>query len=289
MLDGIHRWRRKIASGHPRVTPTRVIEDVVNQHWDMTVDVAVVGFGGAGAAAAIEARDQGATVAIVERFNGGGSTKISGGIVYAGGGTTIQHAAGINDSAENMFNYLSRETGDAVCATTLRRFCDDSAANLDWLTQQGVPFQASLCPFKTSYPSNDYYLYYSGNESFKPYTDTATPAPRGHRAHGKGVSGASLFTPLQGLLGVALLIGWAILIRSTSRSLGFVGILLGGALCGMIIWVLVDQGWVSLGGNDVFAWVIIIAISALLGTGLSWSHIRRRISGQLDVDDIDND
>ena len=197
MLDGIHRWRRKIASGHPRVTPTRVIEDVVNQHWDMTVDVAVVGFGGAGAAAAIEASDQGATVAIVERFNGGGSTKISGGIVYAGGGTTIQHAAGINDSPENMFNYLSRETGDAVCATTLRRFCDDSAANLEWLTQQGVPFQASLCPFKTSYPSNDYYLYYSGNESFTPYTDTATPAPRGHRAHGKGVSGASLFTPLQ--------------------------------------------------------------------------------------------
>ncbi len=99
----------------------------------------------------------------------------------------------------------------------------------------------------------------------------------------------SLFTPLQGLLGVALLIGWAILIRSTSRSLGFVGIFLGGALCGMIIWVLVDRGWVSLGGNDVLAWVIIIAISALLGTGLSWSHIRRRISGQLDVDDIDSD
>ncbi len=99
----------------------------------------------------------------------------------------------------------------------------------------------------------------------------------------------SLFTPIQVLLGVALLIGWVILLRATTRSLGFFGILLGSALCAMIIWVLVDQGWVSLGGNDVLAWVIIIAISALLGTGLSWSHIRRRISGQLDVDDIDND
>lgn len=103
------------------------------------------------------------------------------------------------------------------------------------------------------------------------------------------LSNLSLFTPVQGLLGVVLLIGWAILLRATTRSLGFFGILLGAALCGMVIWVLVDRGWVSLGGNDVLPWVILIALSVLLGTGLSWSHIRRRITGQLDVDEVDND
>ncbi|MEH6581425.1 MAG: FAD-binding protein [Halioglobus sp.] len=166
-------------------------------NWDDSVDIAVLGFGGAGAAAAIEARDAGADVAVVERFNGGGSTKISGGILYAGGGTRIQRDASVEDSPENMYNYLVREAADAVCENTLRHFCEDSAENLDWLMEQGVPFQASLCPFKTSYPSNQYYLYYSGNEAFPPYTDTAKPAARGHRAHGKGVSGAALFEPLR--------------------------------------------------------------------------------------------
>lgn len=197
MLAKLAQWYRKLGDGEATLEPARIISSADACLWDLEVDVAVIGFGGAGAAAAIEARDQGAEVAAIERFNGGGSTKISGGIVYAGGGTSIQQQAGIDDSPDNMFNYLKQETGDAVSEKTLRRFCNDSAANLDWLVQQGVPFQASLCPFKTSYPGNDYYLYFSGNESFPPYSDKAAPAPRGHRAHGKGVSGAALFRPLQ--------------------------------------------------------------------------------------------
>ena len=232
MLNGVKEWYRRFASGQAQVRSPQVIGDAEQRHWDMTVDVAVIGFGGAGAAAAIAARDQGVEVAVVERFNGGGSTKISGGIVYAGGGTAIQRKAGIVDSPENMFNYLVRETGDAVCEHTLRQFCDESAENLDWLMQQGVPFEASLCPFKTSYPSNNYYFYYSGNESFPPYSDTATPAPRGHRAHGKGVSGAALFKPLQNSAkskGVKLL--------AQHRALGLIhneqGDVLGVQLSGM--------------------------------------------------------
>jgi hypothetical protein len=103
------------------------------------------------------------------------------------------------------------------------------------------------------------------------------------------LSNFSLVTPVQGLIGIVLLIGWVILLRATSRSLGFFGILLGAALCAAIIWVLVDQGWVSLGVNGVLSWVILAAIAMLLGTGLSWSHIRRRITGQLDVDEVDNE
>ena len=189
-------WHR-VRAGAPQVDSPRVLASPGVEHWDLTVDVAVIGFGGAGATAAIEARDRGAKVAVIDRFNGGGSTKISGGIVYAGGGTSIQKAAGVEDSPENMFNYLVQETGDAVCEDTLRHFCKDSAANLDWLMELGVPFNASQCPYKTSYPSNDYYFYYSGNEAFSPYADSAIPAARGHRAHGRGVSGAALFSPLE--------------------------------------------------------------------------------------------
>ena len=68
-----------------------------------------------------------------------------------------------------------------------------------WLETQGVRFNASACPYKTSYPVNKYYLYYSGNEIFSPYKEAAKPAPRGHRAYGEGggMAGTHLFNPLR--------------------------------------------------------------------------------------------
>jgi 3-oxo-5alpha-steroid 4-dehydrogenase len=165
--------------------------------WDDEVDIIIVGFGAAGASAAIEAADHGSDVLIVERFNGGGATKASGGIVYAGGGTTYQKEAGFDDTPENMFNYLKIEVQDAVTDAALRDFCEQSRHDLAWLEEQGVRFDSTLCPFKTSYPPGKYYLYYSGNESFPPYNHSAAPAPRGHRPKGKGMPGNSLFTGLR--------------------------------------------------------------------------------------------
>jgi len=165
--------------------------------WDDEADVVVVGFGGAGACTALEAADGGADVMIVERFNGGGATNASGGIVYTGGGTRYQKAAGFDDTPENMFNYLKHEVKGVVKDSTLKTFCEQSVDNLTWLERHGVPFDAALCPFKTSYPPNKYYLYYSGNESFAPFNVDATPAPRGHRAKGRGISGQALFKPLR--------------------------------------------------------------------------------------------
>lgn len=174
-----------------------VINDPEQFLWDQTAQLVVVGFGGAGASAAIEAREQGLDVLVLDRFSGGGATNISGGIYYAGGGTRIQQEAGVEDSSENMFNYLKLEVQGAVSDETLRRFCDQSVENFNWISSHGVPFEASYCPFKTSYPPNHLYFYYSGNESFPPYSDHATPAARGHRARVPGVSGQGIFQPLK--------------------------------------------------------------------------------------------
>lgn len=163
---------------------------------EVTADVVVVGFGAAGAAAAIEAASAGADVLIVDRFTGGGATAMSGGVVYAGGGTPQQQAAGVTDSVDAMAAYLSREVGDVVSEETLRRFCDESVDMIAWLEKQGVPFDASLCPYKTSYPSNKHYLYYSGSESAGGFRDVAAPAPRGHRTKGKGTSGKVFYARL---------------------------------------------------------------------------------------------
>ncbi|WP_067828358.1 FAD-binding protein [Nocardia inohanensis] len=164
--------------------------------WDSSADVVVVGYGGAGVATALAARESGADVLALDRFLGGGATALSGGIVYAGGGTWVQRAAGVTDDVENMLAYLRAEVGDAVGEATLRRFCEDSAGMIDWLSGHGVPFQPSLCPYKTSYPTDDHYLYYSGSENSGGFRELAKPAQRGHRAHGPGVSGKKLFGPL---------------------------------------------------------------------------------------------
>lgn len=158
----------------------------------MLAGVVVVGFGAAGACAAIEAAEAGADVLVLDRFAGGGATALSGGVVYAGGGTAQQAKAGIADTPDAMYDYLAHEVGDAVSAQTLRAFCDGSADMLAWLEDKGVPFAASVCPYKTSYPTDRHYLYYSGSETLYD-----KPAPRGHRTAGRGTSGKLMFQRLE--------------------------------------------------------------------------------------------
>src|SRR3546814_612690 len=163
--------------------------------WDDTADVLVVGFGGAGACAAIEAREAGADVIAIDRFAGGGATAYSGGIIYAGG-TRFQKEAGFEDNAEQMYSYLSMEVGDIVRPETLRRYCDESAANLEWLIAHGVPYASAPYLDKTIYPPDGKFLYYSGNEKVPEYAARAAPAPRGHRPVGTGMTGHVYFAAL---------------------------------------------------------------------------------------------
>lgn len=164
---------------------------------ELFADVVIVGFGAAGACAALEAADAGAEVIIVERFAGGGASAVSGGVVYAGGGTAQQRDAGVDDSVDAMYAYLRLEAGDVVSERTLRRFCEGSREMITWLEANGVPFEGSLCPYKTSYPSDDHYLYYSGSEAAGGFRDAAKPAPRGHRVKGPGTSGKTLMIRLK--------------------------------------------------------------------------------------------
>jgi 3-oxo-5alpha-steroid 4-dehydrogenase len=85
-----------------------------------------------------------------------------------------------------------------VSDETLRTFCESSPAMIDWLERQGASFEGSLAPYKTSYPTDRHYLYYSGNEKAYPYKEHARPAPRGHRQVAKGLdSGKVLFNRLR--------------------------------------------------------------------------------------------
>ena len=180
------------------IAPVLEVADAGLLTWSDTADVLVVGWGAAGASAAIEARAQGAEVLVIDRFGGGGASTLSGGVVYAGGGTAHQHQAGYQDSAASMCDYLKHEVNGVVSDSTLRRFCDDSVDNLKWLEAQGAHFDSRMPAYKTSYPTDGFYLYYSGNEVVPAYqTGAAKPAPRGHRVVAQGQSGATLFAALK--------------------------------------------------------------------------------------------
>jgi 3-oxo-5alpha-steroid 4-dehydrogenase len=153
--------------------------------WHDSGDVVVVGFGAAGACAALAAREAGAEVILVDRFDGGGASALSGGVYY-GGATRYQREAGFSDTPEEMYRYLKLEVTDAVSDATLRRFCEQSAANLEWLVSHGAQFSGRLSPDAEAYMTPGYFLYYSGNERVPSYAAAARPAPRGHIAVGEG-------------------------------------------------------------------------------------------------------
>ncbi|MCG6903886.1 MAG: DUF6524 family protein [Rhodobacter sp.] len=94
--------------------------------------------------------------------------------------------------------------------------------------------------------------------------------------------------PLVVLLGLILTIGYIIYLRATLRSIGAIGMFLVLALVAAIVWVLYDYGLLDLKNSGALVWLGIFAMSVVLGIGLSWSFVRRALSGQHDVDDVDD-
>lgn len=91
--------------------------------------------------------------------------------------------------------------------------------------------------------------------------------------------------PLHYFTGVILVAGWTVFIIATQKSLGMLGSLIGAAVIATAIWLLVDIGILSAGSMNAIAWLALFALATLLAIGISWSHIWRRLSGQLEVDE----
>ena len=96
------------------------------------------------------------------------------------------------------------------------------------------------------------------------------------------------FGPVEALIGIVLIIGWIVFLRATFYSLGPLGLILGTAFFAAIIWLLVDLGWLSLESPGAITWLALLLVAMLLAVGMSWSHIRRRLSGQYSVDDVED-
>ena len=196
MQPGSENWHSAVQAPMQVAGPEAV-------DWDVETDFLIVGFGGAGAAAAVEARERGLEVVALDQAEGGGATLASGGVFYAGGGTSVQRQCGEQDSPENMFAYLKLETQGVVSDATLERFCRGSAGDLDWLMGHGVRFGGPVWKGKTSYPNVKFFLYHPDNTLLPAASAVAKPAARGHRGMArKGNSavnlGGAIYSPLKG-------------------------------------------------------------------------------------------
>jgi len=179
-------------SGIPKakLTRPRKLSDV--PEWDFETDVAVVGFGGAGACAAIEAADGGADVMIFELAStSGGTTALSSADIYMGGsgGTAIQKACGFEDSSEDMFNFLMMAGGPLADEAKVRVYVDGSVDHFNWLVKMGVPYKESFFKERDVYIMTDDCLLYSSNEQAWPFVEKAKPCPRGHNIQVEGDNG----------------------------------------------------------------------------------------------------
>lgn len=115
----------------------------------------------------------------------------------------------------------------------------------------------------------------------------ATYNPEGYSYIHWALRDISEFTAFKALAGVILLVGWVIYGRATLRSLGPFGLALAIASFGCLAWVLIDLNWIDTGSLRAVSYLSMFIVSAVMAIGISWSHVRRRLSGQVDADDVD--
>ena len=179
----------------PKTSPTqpRRVQNITE--WHSETDVAIVGFGGAGACAAIEASDAGSEVIIYEVSSAsGGSTALSSAEVYMGGsgGTSVQQACGYEDTTEDMFNFLMATQGELADEDKIRMYCENSVDHFNWLVKMGAKYKNSEYKERAIMAVTDDCLLYTGNEKSHPFREIAKPCPRGHNLEVVGDNGGPM-------------------------------------------------------------------------------------------------
>jgi hypothetical protein len=108
--------------------------------------------------------------------------------------------------------------------------------------------------------------------------------PAGHSFYHWVMEDFANITAVKAFVGALLLVGWVICIRTAFVSLGALGLLLSVLVLGTLVWMLRDYGILNPDNPSLLSWVTLIVIGIILGVGLSWSLLRARMTGQVEVD-----
>jgi succinate dehydrogenase/fumarate reductase flavoprotein subunit len=119
--------------------------------WDRTVDVVIVGSGGAALTAAPLAHDGGAEVLVIEKASMlGGTTAVSGGGVWLPG-NHVMRAAGIDDSREAALAYVRHLAGDRAPDPDLLEVFVDTAPEVLRYLEDNTPLSTHIQPLPDYY------------------------------------------------------------------------------------------------------------------------------------------
>jgi hypothetical protein len=94
------------------------------------------------------------------------------------------------------------------------------------------------------------------------------------------------FSAAKFVSGAVLLGAWVIFLQATSRSIGWKGALLVAAICGGLVWLLIDLHVVSTTSSRLLLHLGLVVVSLVLAVGMAWSHVSRRMTGQVDTDSV---
>lgn len=136
--------------------------DILTQYHGI-YDVVVVGAGGAGLSAALEAARGGCSVLVIEHEPGilQSNTALCGGVVM-GCCSSVQKAAGVEDSVEEFRKYLAAVGAGFEDPDIMDVWAAESGKTVDWLIEQGAQFPVEK-------------LYMSGNELGYQHITKAVP------------------------------------------------------------------------------------------------------------------
>ncbi|MEM3550115.1 MAG: flavocytochrome c [Candidatus Bathyarchaeia archaeon] len=119
---------------------------MIEKSWNYETDVLIVGGGGSGLSAAVEAAEHKADVIVLEKMPFvGGDTALSAGTLFAVG-THIQKKHKIYDSPEIAYKDMVKVGGGASNLELLKLLAEKSGETFDWLTQLGVKFEDKVYP-----------------------------------------------------------------------------------------------------------------------------------------------
>lgn len=93
-------------------------------------------------------------------------------------------------------------------------------------------------------------------------------------------------TPLIVFVGLILGVAAMVYLVATMRSIGLLGAVVIVAIFAAGLWVLSDWGVLGLQNSALNIWLGILAMSLILGIGMSWSILRQRLSGQQTTDEV---
>jgi len=116
----------------------------------------------------------------------------------------------------------------------------------------------------------------------------ATFNPSGHSYVHWVAAGLPKVTPAQAVAGIGLAVLWIFLWRSTMQAVGTLGFILMAAFTAALVWLFVSWGWLDVGNATTMTWVVLLALGLILGVGMSWAIVRRELTGQASVDEVDN-